>query len=91
MENDPERIAKFIELDNALRKMIESNPEEYEQVTAVVCLRKSDADFNFPDNVEGLCAICLEPIIYRPFSPKKPPKICSVCALTELTKEEASS
>ena len=56
--------------------------EEAEQATYVVCMRDADQPVSpFRDNEHGLCALCLAPIHYRPHAPKKPPHICSHCAL----------
>lgn len=56
--------------------------EECEQATIAVCMRVGTGDeTRFDDNVYGVCADCGHAIYYRPYTPKKPPKVCVHCAL----------
>lgn len=54
--------------------------EETEAADFVVCLRVG-ASSPFTDNVTDVCAHCGHAIFYRPYMPKKPPKICIECAV----------
>lgn len=54
--------------------------EEAEEAEFVVCLRAAEDPKAFTDNEHGACAHCGEGIIYRPYMPKRPPKICLQCA-----------
>ena len=53
---------------------------ECEAVDAVLCVRKG-ADTPFDNNLEAPCSVCGETVIFRPYAPKTPPKICMECAL----------
>lgn len=52
--------------------------EEGEQADVVVCIRTGMFS-PFADNLTGHCLQCGHPILYRPYAPKKPAKICIVC------------
>lgn len=52
--------------------------EESEAAGAVLCIRKGEYS-PFTDNEEGVCILCLHAVVFRPTSPKKPPRICSAC------------
>ncbi|NIJ07190.1 hypothetical protein FHS31_000786 [Sphingomonas vulcanisoli] len=52
--------------------------EECEAAEMVVCVRKG-AFSPFADNVEAPCAWCGETVIFRPYAPIKPPKVCMQC------------
>ena len=54
--------------------------EEAEQVDFVVCMREGSPS-PFTDNLTGVCAHCGHGIFFRPYMPKKPTKICVVCAI----------
>lgn len=62
--------------------------EEAEKASAVVCMRKG-FESPFDDNVEGVCSVCNHAIIYRPYMPIAPPKICYECmvAMVSETKQ----
>jgi hypothetical protein len=61
--------------------------EEAETVDLVVCVRKGSLDEKrLPQwwkdtNIEGVCSLCDHAIIFRPYNPVKPPKVCVECAL----------
>jgi hypothetical protein len=61
---------------------------EAEECDFVVCMRDADQPVAlFPDDVHGLCAVCLAPIHYRPHVPKAPPKICLQCAARKANED----
>jgi len=53
-------------------------PEEAEKASFVVCVRKGDPT-PFADNLDGSCAWCGHPVVFRPHAPKNPPRICQPC------------
>lgn len=53
--------------------------EVAEQAAFVVCMRKADDPGYFKDNDEGTCSHCHETVVFRPETPKKPPRICVQC------------
>lgn len=56
--------------------------EEAEKCDLVVCVRKTSPVARvFDDNEEGPCCKCGETVVWRPYMPKKPPRICMECAL----------
>lgn len=55
--------------------------EEAEQCAAVACARDVGQVTPFDDNEKGICSLCNHPIIFRPYVPKTPPKICLECIL----------
>lgn len=54
--------------------------DEAEKAGALVCMRKG-ALTPFNDNLEAPCSACGETVIFRPHSPKAPPKLCLECAI----------
>lgn len=67
-----------------LPPMTPVSAEEAETVDFVVCA-PSEWPTPFVDNVETVCAHCGRAIMHRPHAPKRPPKICVVCA-TQLAR-----
>lgn len=61
---------------------------EAETAEYAVCLRDGSPT-PFTDNLKGECALCAAPIIFRPYIPKKPMKVCLECMLqiVEATKQ----
>ena len=57
---------------------------EAEQSDLVVCVLESGPVY-FPDDVRTVCAGCGAAIRHRPYVPKKPPKVCVLCAPGWLT------
>lgn len=53
--------------------------DEAEQADFVICLRAGSRS-PFKDNLTGVCAHCGAAIIFRPYMPKTPQKICLECA-----------
>ncbi len=53
--------------------------QEAEQCDGVVCMPWS-CDSDFDDDVKSACIGCGQAIRHRPHVPKRPPKICIVCA-----------
>jgi hypothetical protein len=51
---------------------------EAEATDACICML---ADYNSPftDNEFGVCSKCGAAVMFRPYMPKKPPKICMPC------------
>jgi hypothetical protein len=52
--------------------------EDAEKADIVVCMRLG-ASTPFTDNLVGTCNDCGHPIIFRPYAPKKPTKVCLEC------------
>ena len=52
--------------------------EDTEKVDYVVCLPVGPSPFD--DNLTGVCSHCGIKIMFRPYMPKTPPKICIHCA-----------
>ena len=65
--------------------------KEAEEVDYVVCARASDmsaeALARFDDNFTGNCARCGHKVIYRWHMPRKPKKLCMVCACEMMEQE----
>lgn len=75
-------------LDEAVRRHTERNPIKYSDL--VVCKRVADGPAYFDDDVIDQCAACGEPVRYRPYMPKEPPKVCIGCVVAYLAaKQEA--
>lgn len=56
--------------------------EEANLAAFVVCVRAdSPAAEVFDDNETGVCSRCGAAIVFRPYMPKGPPKICLQCAI----------
>jgi len=53
--------------------------EEAAKATYVICVRKADATAIFDDNLEAPCVACAETVVYRPYTPPGPAKLCMVC------------
>jgi len=53
--------------------------EQAEQCDFVVCVRKG-AFSPFIDNEAGRCSVCDHVVVFRPWMPKKPPRLCLECA-----------
>lgn len=51
---------------------------EAETADVVVCVRVGTPS-PFTDNLTGHCLHCGHEVLYRPYTPKKPPKICINC------------
>jgi hypothetical protein len=54
-----------------------------ERADFVACLKKVNDTGAFSDNEEGVCSKCGEVVIFRPYAPKKPARICMEC-VTEM-------
>jgi hypothetical protein len=54
---------------------------EAEAAAFVVCVRLADDPGGFTDNQLALCCACGEPVVFRPYMPKRPPRICLQCVL----------
>jgi hypothetical protein len=52
--------------------------EQAEEADLVVCMRLGSPS-PFTDNELGVCHDCQHPIIFRPYVPKKPIKVCLEC------------
>lgn len=57
--------------------------EECELADACICVRKGTPT-PFADNLEATCSRCGEAVVFRPYAPKTPPKICTICAIDQL-------
>jgi ribosomal protein L37E len=54
----------------------------------VVCIRAdSSAATDFDDNETGVCSRCSTAIVFRPYIPKGPPRICLPCAIALAEKK----
>jgi hypothetical protein len=58
---------------------IVDSDDEAEAADGLVCMRLT-SPLLMPDNLIDLCSRCGEAIQLRPDAPKRPPKICAVCA-----------
>jgi hypothetical protein len=54
--------------------------EEAERAAYLVCCRKVDDPGAFDDDLTGHCVSCRSVVIFRPSSPKTPPRLCLQCA-----------
>jgi hypothetical protein len=63
-------------------------PGDAEDADGVVCMRLT-SPLLLPDNVIDICSKCGEAIQYRPNAPKRPPKLCYVCADPIITDRAA--
>lgn len=63
------------------------DPEEAERASAVLCVRDLGQEWPWDDNEKGFCSVCQHPIVFRPHSPKTPPKICIECMLESIAEE----
>ena len=70
-------------LCSVLSKIKVASEEECEQADVVVCGPTS----HFGDDVHSFCSKCGVDIVYRPYVPKKPSKVCMACAEL-MAKEE---
>lgn len=52
---------------------------EAEAAAYVVCTRLADDPGAFTDNHLGTCCACGAVVIFRPYMPKRPPRICMTC------------
>jgi hypothetical protein len=52
--------------------------EQAEEVDYTVCMPLGPSAFD--DNKTGVCCKCGRQVMFRPYVPKKPPKICLDCA-----------
>lgn len=52
---------------------------EAEKGAYVVCIQAADDPGCFADNLTGICCACGEAVVFRPYMPKQPPKICLQC------------
>lgn len=70
-----------------------ASPEQATGADLAICARKADAPEFFGDNLEGVCSMCGEVIVFRPHMPKEPPKICTRCvpAWIEADNREAGN
>lgn len=67
--------------DDPLRGVKVVSDEVAEKASMCVCMRVGLGDEKrFDDNEYGVCADCGAAIYYRPYVPKKPPKVCLLCA-----------
>lgn len=72
MSDDDEQV-DFFGLPVTLTSM-----EKCAQADYLVCCT-ADTPSPFPDNRLAQCAICAVPIIYRPYMPPGPKKVCIDC------------
>jgi hypothetical protein len=56
--------------------------EETEEADICVCMPLGPSQFD--DNLTGECADCGCQIMYRPYIPAKPAKVCPLCAVTRI-------
>jgi len=76
-------------------EFIPISPQEAEQATFTICMRKADlmplfmvplhmqafAEKIYARNLEDRCSMCAEAIVFDPVTaPMQPPRICQVCA-----------
>ena len=53
--------------------------EEAERADFVGCMSVT-TPLIFPDNETGPCVDCGDPLQWRPYAPRKPPRVCLFCA-----------
>jgi hypothetical protein len=58
---------------------------EAERCDYMVCVRLADDPGAFTDNLQGECCACGALVIFRPYAPAMPPRICVEC-VTQLAK-----
>ena len=68
-------------LDNGFEVEIVSN-EAAERADWVICVPWSVPAI-YDDDERGECFICGEPVRFRPYMPKTPPKLCLPCLLAK--------
>jgi len=56
--------------------------EEANKATIAVCALAGPSEFT--DNLFGVCACCGAAIMFRPYMPPKPRKLCPRCAVVAL-------
>lgn len=64
--------------------------EEANLADMVVCAR-ADMDSPFDDNETGVCCKCGTAIIFRPYVPKKLPRVCLTCAIVIVSATEGDA
>jgi hypothetical protein len=57
---------------------------ECEAADYVLCVRLADDPGAFTDNCTGPCSRCGETVIWRPYMPTRPLRICLGCAMALL-------
>jgi hypothetical protein len=66
---------------------IVDGPDDAECADVVVC-RRLTQPLLMPDNHIDICSKCGEAIQHRPHVPKRPPKVCDLCAVAIMEKEK---
>jgi uncharacterized protein (DUF983 family) len=61
--------------------MKSTRPKAPDEIDFVVCMRADEDPQYFTDNLRGVCSRCGAAIIFRPYAPKEPEKICVQCAM----------
>lgn len=69
---------------------VELDDGDAEQVDVVVCRLVTDPLIE-PDNLVGNCMKCFRMVQFRPYAPKKPPRLCDECAVPEMSKRAAEN
>jgi hypothetical protein len=57
---------------------------ECEAADYVICVRLAGYSGTFTDNCQGPCSRCGETVIWRPYVPLRPPRICLECMVSLL-------
>lgn len=57
--------------------------EKAEECDYLICMPWDD-NSPFPDNLKGICCSCGVELMYRWHAPRKPKRICLVCAVGNL-------
>lgn len=57
--------------------------DEAENAGMVGCIRYHGVMLYFSDNEIGTCSRCGHQVQFRPYAPKKPPKVCMECLLVK--------
>jgi hypothetical protein len=61
-----------------------ASAKDCEDASYLVCVLATMTS-PFTDNERGVCSICERAVIFRPYAPKRPPRICIDCMI-ELVK-----
>lgn len=65
-------------------------PAECETADVVVCVLKGTPT-PFSDNLEGVCQWCLRAVVFRPYTPAKPPRMCVGCVAKFLSTDRGAT
>lgn len=76
---------KFVEFMAERLGQVEIEDSDGEHADIVVC-RLVTSPLLEPDNLVANCMKCFRMVQFRPYAPKKPPRLCDECAAPEMAK-----